>query len=217
MKVLKIISTDSETASEIDLFSGLDVTDDLKASISESVGDYLLETIGKSLAKETSPIDGSKFKPLSPTYRKRKKLEVNSTQADLELYGIMKDELTYEATDDGIRLGIYGERAPAADNHNKFSGESRKTAVPRRQFLPREGEGFTSEIEATIENIIQDAMTEALGIPKNAFNDVQDAKGLYSVLKIYFPDLSRPEIKSTVVRSERLYGILSDEDLTQYL
>lgn len=127
-------------------------------NIQEEVGNYIVEQILKDCSNQRSAVDGEKWAGLkkdSPYY-KEKKLTSGSSKANLELYGDMLDALEFKPTKNGIEIGIFDyEQAQKADNHNKFSPESKKTPLPKRQFIPHEDENFRRGIINEIKDIIK--------------------------------------------------------------
>lgn len=65
---------------------------------------------------------------------------------------------------DGIDIGIWEpDEVPKADNHNKNSAASRKTAVPQREFIPKKNNDFRNDIQKKINRIIRERAKEAKG------------------------------------------------------
>jgi hypothetical protein len=109
-----------------------------RKDILRDIGDYLVETVLDSVSKQQSPIKGKgRFQPLSPDYKKFKKAEGAGGKANLELEGDMLEALKFTIKDGKIRFGIRGKQGDKADNHNKFSSESKRTKVPPRNFIPK--------------------------------------------------------------------------------
>jgi len=116
------------------------------------------------VAAKRSPVLGGEFKKtLSKGYAKKKQELVGSKDANLELFGDMLDSLTFKNTRDGIEIGIFNKKqAQKADNHNKFSPESKATKVPPRQFIPNadENQNFKRAIQNEVVNIIREYVKE---------------------------------------------------------
>lgn len=215
MKVTKTTTTKSETSSELDLFSDKKLTARQKKEIRSQVGEYIVEQTAIAISKLQSPIEGGEFKKtLSPLYKKKKESEVGTNVPNLEYEGIMLDELSFEETDKGIKVGVFGERAPAADGHNNLSGDSQ---LPARQFLPKEGEEYKSKYKSDIERIISDVVAETTSFKKKDFEDVNSSKSLYDTLSNIFGKMTRAELKLAVFRNESLLDFLEDMDLVEYL
>ena len=71
----------------------------------------------------------------------------------------MLDSLEFRQRPDGIEVGIFNRKqALKADNHNKFSSKSKRTALPARKFIPNETEGekFRQTINKEVNQIIEE-------------------------------------------------------------
>jgi hypothetical protein len=131
------------------------VPESLKSQVKNEVGELLIEEIINSVAGGVSPVDGSSFKTLTKKYADI--MKGGDRFPNLELDGDMLSAITFEELDDGVEIGIFDpNEVPKADNHNKFSSESKRTSVPKRQFIPKGKENFVEEIMERIENIISE-------------------------------------------------------------
>ncbi len=211
MKITGTTTTDDETSVDIDLFEGRPLPKKVKKLIQEEVGSYLVEQTLSSMGEKKSPIQGApNFAPLSKNYKKRKLEEVGSGEANLEFDGIMKDDTDFQPTEDGIKLGVFGERAGAADGHNNLSGKSQ---LPLRKFLPDEGENYKPKIVKEVERIIADIIGEQVKYKAKDFKGIETKKEIYSKLKEIFGDLPRSELSLSVFRNEALTDLLTELDL----
>lgn len=144
---------------ELDLSGKLNniVKSEVKQTL-EEVGGYLVEQILENCGRaKTSVANGAWKSSLSPAYKKRKGDQSSSLIANMELTGDMLDSLTFKTNGKKIEIGIFDyNEAQKADNHNKFSGASKGTNVPQRQFIPRKGEKFSRDILSEINQIIED-------------------------------------------------------------
>lgn len=211
MKVLKTTTNDQETSVELDLFEGRKLKKSTKKRIQEEVGQYLVEQTLVSMNEKKSPVQGApNFQALSGKYRQRKKEEVGSTEANLEFEGVMKDELNFEATENGIAIGVYGDRAPAADGHNNLSGKSK---LPLRQFLPDEGQNYKRNITKEVDRIVADIVAEEVSFKESDFKFIETKKELYDALKDIFGDMTRSELALAAFRNEELTIILKKYNL----
>lgn len=213
----KTNATASRTSSEIDLYSDVryDVPAELKEEISSEVGEFLKEQILKAVAESTSPVSGGSFKKqLSKDYKKLKESENLPGIANLEYSGQMLDSLSYKVTSKGIELGVFGEPAKRADGHNNFSGESK---LPKRQFLPEEGQKFKSTIQQEIDKIIRDKLADNVQATRRDFATIRSKAELFETLKEMFPDFSRAQIVDTVTRSASLSSLLNEFNLLRFL
>ena len=127
-----------------------------RTQVKDEIGQLVVESILEDVSLGRSPVKGQgKFKRLSKEYADREK--GGDTNPNLDLFGDMLDSLTYKRTRDGIEVGIFASsEVPKADNHNKFSSESKTTPVPKRQFIPKENQTFKRGIESSIKRTISD-------------------------------------------------------------
>lgn len=134
------------------------------SDLKNTVGTFLIEKILEDVSSKRSPVLGGEYKKtLSTNYAKKKEQIVGSKEANLELFGDMLDSLTFKNTRDGIEIGIFNKKqAQKADNHNKFSPESKGTKVPKRQFIPNsdENQNFKRAIQNEIASIVQEFSTK---------------------------------------------------------
>lgn len=211
MKVVGKTTNDSETSVELDLFEGRVLPLKVRKRVQEEVGNFLVEQTLISMNEKKSPVQGEGgFAPLSKDYKKKKLDEVGSGEANLEFDGVMKDELNFYPTKTGIEIGVYGERAGAADGHNNLSGKSK---LKTRRFLPDEGQTYKKPITQEVERIIADAIAEETTFKKSMFRGVETKGELYAVLKEIFGEMSRGELSLAVYRNEDLVDLLSELDL----
>ena len=166
------------------------------------------------MASQRSPVTGERFAALSPDYRAKKTGSGLPGIANLEESGDMLDSLDYRITRDGIEFGVFGADAPKADGHNNLSGES---LLPTRQFIPAEGEGFTSDIEKEVARIIADATAVSPDDAEDLLEVVDSSSSLYDVLRGAFNLESRAEIRSAVLRSTEWYETLIRTGLIKWL
>lgn len=215
MKTVSKTVNDFELSVEIDLFEGRSLNKRTKARIQNEVGQYLVEQTIASAVEKKSPVQGApNFKALSKDYKKFKLQEVGSGEANLEFSGEMHDETDFVATDNGIAIGVFGERAGAADGHNNFSGKSQ---LPLRQSFPDVGQKYKAPIEREVERIITDIIAEEKTFRARDFRDVANKKQLYEKLAEIFGPLSRSELQLAVYRNEELTDLLKELDLLGYL
>lgn len=215
MKTIKTIASSNKTASVIDFSDQLEgLSRDQKSEVLDIIGETLVDQILLSCADETSPIDGNgSFKRLSKKYAEKKLAETGSDDANLDLNGEMLNALEYSVRGDKLELGVFGSDAPKADGHNNFSGKSK---LPTRQFLPKEGQEFSSGIQSLIDDTINTYVADNTTLDKKKLDSVNSKADLYNLLKEEFGDLARSELKSLVLRSE-LAIELQNADLLDYL
>jgi hypothetical protein len=212
MKVLKTKATDSVLSSTIDLEAAVpkNVAEDLK----RDVGDFLVEQILSSVGSSESPITGSKFKALSKEYKKHKEDQGLGNKPNLEFSGSMLDSLDYKITPKGIEIGIFGEDAPKADGHNNFSGDSK---LPTRQFLPKEGDGFSSKIQSGVDQIINEYLVKANPLKEEDIKQIESKSDLWDLLENQYEDLTKAEIRDAVLGNMELVDLLNEYGLLKYL
>lgn len=215
MRVINKTINDSETSVELDLFDGRELPRRVKKRIQEEVGSFLVEQTLVSMDQKKSPVSGApNFPALSPMYKKKKLAEVGSGEANLEFDGIMKDEVNFEPTENGISIGVFGERAKAADGHNNLSGDSN---LPLRQFIPNEGQKYKQGIAKEVERIVADIIAEEQTFKRRDFEDISSKAQMYAKLKEIFGEMSRAELQLAVFRNEELTVLLKELDLLGYL
>ena len=205
--------TDSEISSTIEI--------DAPTEVKEEIGEYLVEQILASTAESKSPVAGyGKFPALSKDYKAEKEESGRAGVPNLDFEGDMLSALSFEITEEGIKIGIFGDQAPKADGHNNFSGQSQ---LPLRRFLPDAGEGFRKEIDAEIQSILADKAVEAAADDldeaeiEEALDVVDTKEDFFSVLK----DLTGVEedylVKSAVLATPKLLNKIKAMGLVKYL
>jgi len=218
MKVKQVNISGSETSVEIDLFSDLaqKISKDQKAQIKSEVGDYLLEQTLLAVSEEKSPVSGGAWKKtLSKEYAKRKMKDVGNKKADLQNTGELLDELSTVETSNGIKIGVFGERAGAADGHNNLSG---KSILPERKFLPGEGQSYKQNIEREVNRIISDILAEGQDQNlKEIFADVTTKADMKEALQEIFGDLSPAELRLAAFRNKNVLDVIEEDDLLDLL
>ena len=208
MKVTGKTTDASETSVDIDLFEGKKLPPRVRARISDEVGNFLVEQTLIAIEQEKSPVSGEgKFKALSKDYAKLKKREVGNSRPNLEVDGNMKDEIDFKPTKTGVTLGVFGDRAPAADGHNNLSG---KSSLPTRRFLPDQGQNYKKDIKLEVERIKADIIAEETTFKKSVFNNVDTRSALYDKLGSLLGLTSRTEINLAVIRTQELEDILKE-------
>lgn len=212
MKVVKAVGSDDETYSEIDLgLSGL--PSDIKGDIIEEAGTLLVEEVLAAMGAAKSPVSGESFPALSKKYKAFKQAAGGSGSPDLELYGDLKDALTFKPTDNGLLIGFFGDQAAKADGHLKFSG--RPNFTPKRRFLPEEGQQFKRDIVSAVEEIVD---VGASGLFKESdFSGVESSQDLYDVFREVYAGYSKADIMDIVTGNPGLLDILIKKDLLRFL
>ena len=132
-----------------------DVKPAKRAEVKAKVGDFIVDQIQKHLNKVKSPVTGETFTPLSKKYKAIKKKSGAGSRANLLLDGDMRIQILHEPYKGGLEIGVFDEdEAQKADNHNKVSAKSKKTNVPKRQFIPSKEQSFNKKITQGIQAII---------------------------------------------------------------
>lgn len=196
MKVTKTTVSDSEIASFIDLELPTTMSRSSAQIVKNEVGELLLDYILKRVANAKNPFTGESYQGLSKDYRDEKKDSGAPGKANLENSGDMLDEFKYSTTDEGVKLFVDGDQAPKADGHNNFSGQSK---LPKRQFLPMEGDTFPSQVEREVQAIIAENMVSGSNITRSAINEIRSRSQLNEFLRSSFPDLSIREAKNAIL------------------
>lgn len=215
MQVVDKTLDDGETSVDLNLFEGLSLKKSIKSRIQEEVGSFLVEQTLASMGEKKSPIQGApNFKPLSKIYKKRKLSEVGSGEANLEFEGTLKDEIDFKTSDTGITIGVFGDRAGAADGHNNLSGKSN---LPLRQFIPDIGQQYKKSIKIEVDRIIADIVAEESDFKRKDFENIETKSELFSKLSEIFGELSRAELRLAVFRNEELTDLLKKLNLLELL
>lgn len=200
MKTIKAEATASKTASTIDFseeLKGFNKTE--KAEVLDMIGELLVEQILDYVTDEKSPVTGNAFKPLSLEYARRKKEEVGNTRANLDLNGDMLQSLDYKVSEGKIEIGVFGSEAHKADGHNNISGDSKITT---RQFIPKRGQAFDSQIKDLIKDTIDTYIADNAKFRAKDLRQIESKADLYEYLKEELGDLPRSRLKELVLQSE---------------
>ena len=133
-----------------------------KDKLKEEIGEYLVDKMLEDISLTKSPVDNSKFPRLSEDYKKFKEKSRRGGSANLEFMGDMLDALKHEPYTAGVEVGVFDfAEAQKADNHNKFSGKSKRTGVPKRQFVPKKKQTFRKEIMDGVAKIAKEVLDDA--------------------------------------------------------
>lgn len=213
IKAIESTATGSETSTTLEI--------DAPNSVKEEIGEYLVEQILAATAESTSPVAGyGKFPALSKLYKAKKEEAGRSGVPNLDFDGDMLGALSYEITDEGLKIGVFGDQAPKADGHNNLSGES---MLPLRRFLPDAGESFKKEINSEIEAILAEKavaeVVEDLDVEEieEALETVETREDFFSALI----DLTGVEeeylLKGAVMANPSLLKVVTSMGLKKYL
>lgn len=125
-----------------------------RKQIESEVKDIVLTEVIEKIGEGVSPVTGRKFKKLSKDYLIKKEELGGTPEANLELFGDLKNSLRVKKKGDELILTVLSDQQPKADGHNNFSG---KSSLPERKFIPnaKKGETFSRDIRDTIKSFIQ--------------------------------------------------------------
>ena len=129
----------------------------------DEIADFVLESVLTDVGNQKSPVTGREFKRLSKDYAEKKKAEGGTPVPNLEMEGDLMDSVRVKKRGRKLVLTVDGELEQLkADNHNKFSPESKATAVPARKFIPNaeEGESFRPDIRRGIKELLSDYLED---------------------------------------------------------
>ena len=125
----------------------------------KKVGDYLVNSILRSVGNGKSPVEGEKFKKLTEAYAKKE--HSGRRLPILELEGDMLEALKHKPLEGNkIEVGIRGSEAPKADGHNQISEEAISWAAEKgrgeykRRFIPNDTQKFKKKIRTGVEEIL---------------------------------------------------------------
>lgn len=142
-----------------------------KAAAKEEIKEYIVDSILEYVSRAESPVTGGKWSDLSDDYKKKKAKISGSSDANMELYGDMLDDLGAEFQGNTLVVG-FGKDADElsklkAENHNKFTARSKKKSkktkkykVPERNFIPRKDQTFKRDIISGIKDILAEYSDE---------------------------------------------------------
>lgn len=125
----------------------------------EEIADYLKTEALSYIASATSPVKNGEWKKtLSKDYKKLKEEISGSSEANMELFGDMLDALDVKVKPGGkLEYGVFGkEQALKADGHNHTGVFGKSKFLPKREFIPKEGETFKRDIIAGMKDILEE-------------------------------------------------------------
>jgi hypothetical protein len=92
----------------------------------KEVAEFILDKVGEKIDSSVSPVSRQRgFKDLKA-----------GGASVLRESGDLRDSQRIKKSGDGLVHTVLTSQQPKADNHNKFSAASKRTPVPRRQFIP---------------------------------------------------------------------------------
>jgi len=213
------MQTKQATATTSKVTSTIDITEDLKGisekdqeSFANEIGELLVEEILNKLASVESPIAGGSYKTtLSKKYAEKKMNETGSSDANLDLAGDLIRSIDFRYNGNTIEIGVFdSEQAGKADGHNNFTGKSR---LPRRQFLPEEGQNFTSDIVRLVNETAEKYRVENIELDEEDLEQIESKDDLFELLSSLTGLESKRKMSLLVLRSQRLSSLLDEYDL----
>jgi hypothetical protein len=127
-----------------------DVPEEDREDAAFDAGNAALGAVKSYMEGSTSPVSGEgRFKALSKDYKKKKRKITGNEKANLKLFGDLDEAMEVDADDSSFTISVSGrENTLKAYNHNV--GDT----LPKRQFLPGEGETFKRNVVAKIKEQI---------------------------------------------------------------
>lgn len=124
-------------------------------AVKEEIATTLIEAILGDMNEGRSSVTGQKWARLSDEYAK--KMKGGDHLSDLHLKGDMQESLSYKIVGNKIEFGWFGGTdALKADNHNKFSPESKTTPLPPRRSIPQEDEDLRPGIRKRLKDVVKE-------------------------------------------------------------
>lgn len=213
IKAFEVTTTDDETSTTFEI----EAPDDVK----EMIGEYLVEQILAHNAQSKSPVSGhGRYPALSKLYKQTKEESGRPGVPNLDFEGDMNAELDYRITDEGLKIGVFGDSAPKADGHNNLSGRSE---LPLRRFLPDVGEHFKRDIDSEIEKMLAEARADEQ-LKKLSSADIRaeldgiESRGeFYEVMSDLLGIDEEYLIRGAVLANPRLRKLIEAEGLLGFL
>lgn len=215
VKVTKTVGdyNGNEVYSELDLFGDLDLKASTKRRIREEVSDYIINETLNYVAQSKSPVSGESFPSLSKDYKQKKEADGRGDEANLEFTGRTLQALTTKPSEDGIKIGVFNNRAPIADGHLNFSGDSE---IPQRRFIPAEGQDYKSPVKREIEQIITRVVAEDIDVKSRELEEIETKSGFYEYFSKLLNTTSRTAIREAIISNEDLFTKVKKKNLTRF-
>lgn len=127
-----------------------DVPEEDKEDAAHDAGEAALGAVKSYMESQSSPVSRQgRFKALSKEYKEKKRKIAGNSKANLKLFGDLDESLEVEADESSFTISVQGkENILKGYNHNV--GDT----LPKRQFLPDEGQKFKRNIVAKIKEQI---------------------------------------------------------------
>lgn len=122
-----------------------------QSEILDEVAEFIVDKTIQFMDKSNSPVAGERRFP---------KLKEDGATSTLEETGDLKDGIIVERDKNSLVTTVEEDQQGKADNHNKFSRESRKTGVLKRQFIPKKSQGYKTKIIDEMREVMRDLIEE---------------------------------------------------------
>jgi len=196
----------SEISSEIEIEMPSGLTEAQRNRIKDEAGELIIDHILGRVGKAESPIRGADWPALSKEYKKFKKAQGRGSKANMEFHGDMLDALEYVRTDSGVKIQIKGGEAAKADGHNQFGGES---GLPKRQFLPEEGDKFKGSLTSDIKSIVAEEAVSRFKVDRIELGRITTKAQLNTFLRGKFPQTPVADVKNAILLNDDLRRIFA--------
>jgi hypothetical protein len=139
--------TKKETSFTYDIPIPDSITSSDKKKFLNQAGQYLVDSMLNSIADGISPVKGQgPFKKLSKHYADEEK--GGDRTSNMDDHGSMLNALTYKIVGNKLEIGIF-DKDQAIKSYNHNVGDT----LPKRQFIPNEGQSLLSDIMKGIGDI----------------------------------------------------------------
>jgi len=142
-----------------------DVPEEDREDAALDAGEAALGAVKSYMEGQSSPVSSQgRYKALSKEYKKKKRKIAGNERANLKLFGDLDESLEVDADDNSFTISVKGrENTLKAYNHNV--GDT----LPKRQFLPDEGQKFKRNVVAKIKEQIAKYKKPVEERPKTEF------------------------------------------------
>lgn len=128
------------------------LTQPQKKSLKKIVGDTIVDEVREASRKKTSSVTGKAFQKLTKEYRALKRAAGGVGQPNLKLTGDMLGSLSAN-TNRAHAVSVTIPEDQAGKSHGHITGGGN---LPKRQFLPNEGQAFKRDIMKAINQSVRD-------------------------------------------------------------
>jgi len=136
---------------------GVDVPRGTRQAALEELRDFLHLSVLADVDSSTSPVDGTRFRRLSPEYRKKKLGMGGSGRADLRLTEQMLNAYDVKVKGGVLEAGTYGggKAEKKSRGHNQHPGDEHPF-LPVRRFVPAPGQSYRRGLEKQMRAILKE-------------------------------------------------------------